>query len=53
MADGERQITKRCEETFLGDALFIILIMVMVSQEYIYVKIYKSTHFQYSLKWSI
>ena len=32
--------------------VFIILIMVMVSQEYIYVKIYKITHFKYSLKCS-
>ena len=27
--------------------VFIILIMLMVSQEYIYVKIYKITHFKY------
>ena len=27
--------------------VFIILIMVMVSQEYIYVKIYKITYFKY------
>ena len=33
--------------------VFIILITVMVSQEYIYVKIYKITHFQYSLKCSL
>ena len=39
---GERveRTTKRCEETFGGDAKFIILIVMMVSQLCIYVYIY-------------
>ena len=36
----EGRFTKRCEETFLGDALFIILIAIIASQTCTHVKSY-------------